>query len=604
MRKFNVKQLLLLIIRTLIILLIILAFSRPNLEVRKGFSLNTRAIDLMIIAIDNTASNYGNFAEINDEWLTRFSENLQEKGFFVRYTGITDFELKESVRDIEPEFGIAYSADVLKQIAGQVDLENYRQKSIVWLGDGQDANEILDIFIGWDKFVLLESGEKDGGIASLGLPVTGLRQGEEYQLETGLVTRPDHEESMSVTLQVNDKRQNQVTARVDQSFLEITARVIDAGFQEGQVSSGRDQYPYNDARYFVLPTAGSIPVQVLRARQIPDYWAVMESAIYEMELNVEFRLLELSEVDNLNLSMGGTVIVDDVSLLADYNWKRLEEFVRRGGQLIVFGDGGTYLRDLLEFTEPLIEESSRYPIGLYPVTGADEEIIGEPLKTAISGNRLKIFKRYNSGANEPSKVWIRFLDDRPFLGSSKLAEGRIVWFNTDFSTQAGNLPLLGIFPTLMVHLVQSQHLQGMTSKYNVEIGDTLILSPQASVSDNTPFSIQRPDGTMDYQIPDTNYQIHYAKTNIPGIYRLVQGRNVLEPVAVNIAEYEALAHSRTYQFPDPSIFVTRDQAELTKEVLDKHSGIALWPLLLSIILLLWVIETYLSRIKSTWRKNV
>jgi len=604
LRKFNVKQLLLLIIRTLIILLIILAFSRPNLDVRKGFRLNTKAVDLMIIAIDNTASNQANLEEMMGTWLTSFSSDLQEKGFIVRFTGITDFILVEDIFEIEPGYGAVFSGNILEKVSDQIDLERYRQKSIMWLGDGQDAQNNLETLIGWDKFVLLSTPEHDGGISSIEMPTRGLRLSEEYQLTVGLITTQDIQEPLSVKLAINDKRQNQATVHVEQNFIEMTARVIDAGFQEGEVTLGYDKYSFNDIRYFVIPAAGSIPVQILRRAQGLDYWSVMKQSIEDLDLNVDLRLLDYSEIDNLDLSRGGTVVVEDASLLVEYNWNRLEIFVKQGGQLILFGDGGEYMRNLLGFSNPLLEESSRYPLGLYAVDDIDTQILGDPIKAAILGNRLKIYKRYDLGAGELGRTWIRFLDDQPFLGATQLLDGRLVWFNTQFHPQAGNLPLLGIFPTLMVQLIQSQDLQDMTRQYNSEIGDTLHFNPQANEGENTPFSIQRPDGTVDYQAPDSLYSIHYSATNLPGVYRLMRGRQSLERVAVNISVHEAQAHGRVYEYSEPDIFVTDEKTSLVREVLDRRSGIALWPLILSILLILWVVETYLSRIKSTWRKNV
>ena len=199
---------------------------------------------------------------------------------------------------------------------------------------------------------------------------------------------------------------------------------------------------------------------------------------------------------------------------------------------------------------------------------------------------------------------VRYLDDQPFMGSRNLKEYRIVWFNTDFGMSANNLPVLGMFPTLIIQLSQSQAIKAQTDLYNSFVGDTLHFFPPPLASENSPFSVQRPDGTTDYLSPDVNYVLHYPNTNLPGIYKLTRGRQVLQSIAVNISNHEAQAHGPVYSFGDTDIFLSSDASEITDEILDQGSSLALWSFLFLVIFLLWLAETYLARIKATWRQNV
>ncbi|HCW75200.1 MAG TPA: hypothetical protein DHU63_01530, partial [Candidatus Marinimicrobia bacterium] len=56
LKTFNIKQLILLILRTLIVLLLVLAFARPTIQKGAGFRLATRPQTLTLVVIDNTAS--------------------------------------------------------------------------------------------------------------------------------------------------------------------------------------------------------------------------------------------------------------------------------------------------------------------------------------------------------------------------------------------------------------------------------------------------------------------------------------------------------------------------------------------------------------------
>ncbi len=604
LRKFNVKQLLLLIIRTMMVLLIILAFARPSLDRGSGLGINSGSIDLFLIGVDNTASNRSNFENLDRSQIEDFSKELREKGFEVLYTSLTDLELYKSLGEVMSEFKDAYSQDFHDKISMQIDLEQFERKSILWIGDGQDARDHLEELTGWKKYLLMQAVENDAGISKISLPSQGIRLNETYEMSVDIEHPIPFQEALSLELLINEKRQNQTVVEANKSSVLLTARVEDGGYQSGRLLISSDGAEYNNERHFILPAEGNIPVQILRSKQSPDFWKIIESSVVEQKINLGIRVLDYAEIDNLDLSQGGTVIVDNASLLASYNWNRLRTFASSGGQLILFGNGGRSMADMLGFQSQLVEEISQYPLGLYLTSSATRKFNTSPLKAIIEQNRLKVFKRFISQGDEMGETWVRFLDDQPFMGAQNLQEGRIVWFNTEFGMMANNLPLLGMFPTLIIQLAQSQELKAQTDIYNSIVGDTLHFYPPAQETENSPFSVQRPDGTIDYLAPDSNYTVHYPSTDLPGIYKLMRGRQVLQPRAVNISAHEAQAHQVVYSFGSSDIVVSSEASEMTSKILAQGSNLALWPFLFVMLFLLWLVETYLSRIKTTWRQNV
>jgi len=601
LRKFNIKQLILLIIRTLMILLTILAFSRPNIKLVNGWNISTRAVDLIIIAMDNTASNRAAFGDETEPWIKQLQSSLEEKGVKVYFCGLADLELFDDPEKIIPSYSNVYPEDFETKISDQIDLHQYRHRSIIWIGDGQDADLKLTPLDEWDKYVLLNKVERDLGIMSTEHPNRLLRKGDTYTLGVNLGYLSD-DPVVSLELLMNDRRVNQSAISRDDHYIEISTRVEDPGFQEGKLSITQDGHNYNNSRYFVLEAGGSIPVQILYTIQSPDYWRLIESSIKKAEMNLDISRLTHDRIDDLNLSRGGTIIIDDASTLADYTWNRLQTFISLGGQVILFGDGGAKMRALLNFSAAPIEEQSQYPHGLSTSGVSNGKLNSIPMKKVIEQDRLKIFQRFNIAGDELEETWIRYLDGQPFLGARNIQNGRIVWFNTFFRPEASNLPLLGVFPTLINQISQFQFSKNTMDPFNALVGDSLAFFPTVQENGNPLFSIQRPDGTIDYQAPDSNYVVHYYQTDHPGIYRFLSGRKVLQSVAVNISSYEAQAHHSG----DVSIegFDVYENHEILKnEILDMRNGIALWPILLILLFLLWIIETYLARIKSTWRQN-
>ena len=604
LRKFNVKQLILLIIRTLMILLLILAFARPGLDRSTGFRLNSGRIDLLIIAFDNSASNQSNFEKYDRTMLQEFNDDLKVRGFKVAYCGLTDLQLHENIDEITGAFANIYAGDFIDAFSGQIDLGQYERKSILWLGDGQDARQRMEALDGWSKYLLVTPVDNDAAISNIHLPGQGVRLGDTYEITVDLERSPEFQIALSLELLVNEKRQNQLVVEGDKKSALMTAQIEEGGYQSGRFILPTDESSYNNVRHFILPAEGDIPVQILRSKQFPDFWTLIKSSVEDQHLNLDLRVLEYGKIDNVDLSRGGTVIIDDAKSLVEYNWDRLETFVSGGGQLILFGDGGKAMTELLGFKSQLVEETNQFPLGLFLTGSATKSFNTAPLNEIIRQDRLKVFKRYKTDGDELEETWVRYLDDQPFMGSKGLKKGRIVWFNTDFGMHANNLPVLGMFPTLVIQLAQSQAINAQTAGYNATIGDTLKFFPTTQANDNSPFSIQRPDGTTDYLSPDENYILHYPHTNLPGVYKLTRGRQVLQPRAVNISSHEAQAHGSVYTFEDTDIILSSEASEMAKKILDQGSSLALWPFLFLVIFLLWLAETYLSRIKTTWRQNV
>ncbi|MCF7808332.1 MAG: BatA domain-containing protein [Candidatus Marinimicrobia bacterium] len=601
LRKFNFRQLLLLIIRTLIVLLIILIFSRPTLNTGSGFGIRTQKTDLLVVVLDNTASFNHALDSSVGPWLGDLKDILGERGTRVLFCSSASLELMNEYQDIGPSFTSVYPDDLRARLSEQEDMDAYKSKTLVWIGDGQDIQEKTASLEDWTIHALITASGEDRGLVSLEIPRRSLIEDEAYQI-TAQIGFGSASSELALELNVNDKRINQTVVKSSNSIIELGGRVMEPGFQEGVLSLEQDAQQYNDLRYFVFEARGDIPVQIIRSERGPDFWRPVRDALESVDANLQVDILAYGQADELVTGRGGTIIVDDASLIPDYVWNQLKIFTENGGQLILFGNGGVKMQELLGLSTPLILEESELSFGLTPTAQVKEDLQALPITEVITENRMKVFKRFNVSSTELDRTWIRFLDDQPFLGVNYINSGRIVWFNTSFSLEGSNLALLGMFPSLVLDLAQYSGDRGKMDRFNAEIGDTIRFVPDPERGSDALFSVQRPDGTVDFQQPDSNFVIHYSQTDLPGIYRFLHGRTVLFPVAVNVSAKEASAHQKQYEL-ERNIHVYHDELELSSAVLNQSSGYALWPLLLLLVLGLWMAEIYLSRIHSNWRSN-
>jgi len=602
LKKFNIKQLLLLLLRTLMVLLLILAFSRPTLNLDSDSGLSLRSNRLAILLLDNTASTSDYFEELSGPWIDELSTQLEEKGYSVHFADLERLNLSKDRASIRSGYGCTFPDNFSARFDEQISLERFTDKVLVWIGDGQGLGLVANDLTDWEIFGLNEPPFEDFGIGSIQLPRSGLQFGQEYSIELELSNSSTGEAGQALDLFINEERQNQSVVMGGETNIALTAQVREPGLQIGSLTLMEDRYSFNNSRHFVIPAQGRIPFQILRRVASVDYWQVISRALEQQSINLDVRLVDPAQVDDLDLSRGGTVVVEDAALLADYSWSRLQGFLERGGRLIMFGYGGKKFEEILHFKGPLSVSQSRSSLLLNMTDTGLNAGLPAPLSEVLAEDRLKVFKRYVGTDNELSSTWVRYADDQPFMGQTNYAQGTVIWFNTDFDMAASNLPLLGVFPAIMLHFGQTVSNSDLTSSYNYLIGDTLIFQPE-STSGSEAYSISRPDGTTDYASPDSNFVLAYAQADIPGLYSLSKGRKILQVLAVNIATEEVRAKTLSPLVSGNNLMVSTSKSDLVKSVLDNQSVLSIWPILLILLLLIWMLETYLSRIRKTWRQN-
>ena len=78
MRRLRIRQLLLLVLRTLLIVAVVMAFSRPALRVRLGGFASQGASSTMIVILDDSPS-----MNLHDERGTAFARGVQAAGHLI-----------------------------------------------------------------------------------------------------------------------------------------------------------------------------------------------------------------------------------------------------------------------------------------------------------------------------------------------------------------------------------------------------------------------------------------------------------------------------------------------------------------------------------------
>ena len=379
MRRINLMRILILILRTLAVLMIVVAFARPTM--RSGFLFAGSVPKNVIVCLDASFSmgvnqetgtafdaakriakdivdEASNSDEINVVVFSNTAEPALEKGTRNRSvvkSAIDRAPLSNrttSLRTaIDRALGMIDESDV---DGGEIYVvSDFRFSADSTLVDESKTPENVRIY-----FVPAYKDDADNvSIDRVAVPRKLLRPGEVVKVG---VTASNHAKkttaNVSMELVVDGARKaEQVLELAPGASQTVTfpLSLAKPGRYHGRVSKNHDRLPIDDDRYFLIDVSNSIPVTIVggRPRPIPGaaggQSALPASFYVEKALNPrgvadgEFNITSVEERDVTASSLPGNGVVVWVSpqTMEPRRMSLIERHVRRGGGLLVFLGG-------------------------------------------------------------------------------------------------------------------------------------------------------------------------------------------------------------------------------------------------------------------------
>lgn len=603
LRRFNLKQLILLIIRILMLFLLILAAARPVADFNRMGEWRLNAGRFLLVVMDNSASMQSDWTGDLPARLGDLRESLGEQGFKVQYLGVTDPIISDDPESISAEWGTSHLDSLERFLEARVDIDRFLEKDILFWTDGQH----LDSWLAgldtseWTLFHVGVQDLEDIALLDIELPSVGVRSGDRYQLKTSYAMSAAGSEGYPLELSIAGERMNQTYLQRTvgtRGRVTIQSEVGNVGIQQGRVLVSGDALTGNNQRYFSLPAYRELDLLVIREPRQMDPWQVLKEAGAAVTSGLSLRLTSSIQLDGESFPAPGTIILQDSERLAPYQIDRLRQFVENGGQVILFGGVEADMTNRLGFPLTGEVERDQYGFELTLTSGGKSMFEALPLETELEQGRIRVFERRLVDAQSRDwQVLIRYTDGPPFMMMRSTGQGRLLWINGETDFQSSNLALRGLFPPLIQMLAESAIPIGQIARLNAVVGDTLRFLPLSGQT-SSDLRILRPDEITDYVQLDSLLQVRYSRSDLPGFYQLFQGRQKVESIAVNIQEIEAQPRA----VMDEKRFTTlQTEEDLAQQILAARRTAAIWPHLLALVLLLYVAEMILSRITRHWR---
>jgi len=634
-RRIKIRQILLLLLRTLAVLFLVLGFARPTCRTQSGSGARSRTSAVLLL--DNSASmaleeqGESLFAAAKEAG-AHIIEQMQPGDELYLCTTTDTLEGTErrafhdfqafrrrleatplSFRATDISAGMRFAQNLL-QSAHNVNKELYLLSDMQATGFAADSLPAREFHLRQYAVPLLVSHPANLAVTGVRLRSAILERGKTVEVEVTLANSGQEPgRTKLVQLFIHGQRVAQRTVSLERGTTaqELFRFIIDRdGWIEGYVQLEDDALMEDNLRYFTFYVPERLNVGVIGERtagsellQLALQSSADSSAFLRLFTVVPERSSGLA-IDSLQL-----LLLHDVSRLPDAVVERIGAWHSRGGGIIlVLGqrtDIGWYnarLAPALGLSPVLAAfgEGGHFSLGRVDGTHPVFSGIFEGAEIQFARPQFNFACRAASAPDQ--HALLSFSTGDPYLYEVRRDEGALLVFTSSFEPEVSDMAYRTIFAPLLHRSISYLAAHGQNRGIELSAGEVLRYR-LAGQELQKQLEIHRPDGGVDLVHPGITASgawIDHAATGIPGLYSLRADGKRLAVWAVNIpareldlrrAERELVEDSHHLHWVD-------DPARIDQFIREERIGREYWRELLLAGLLLLLLEMALYREKG------
>ena len=503
----HLSQILLLLLRSAVIVLLVMAFARPLINQSMARLLDADPQSAVILLDLSMSMRYGdNFGRAKEEAIVLLDQMSQ--GDEVALVGFSDSaqilselnadldSVRSSVNGItEAGFGVTRYLPNL-QLADQILEESrYENRAIYLVSDFQEA----DLGTFEDDWKLAPGtaflGIDVGAEASSNLTLTDVRSPEQLLEDsaeedilvrvrsTGTSYLAQGEVSLIVDGQMVDRAPVDLGDRSEEVITFSTAFESE-GAHTGEVRLTGDDFEDDNSYFFTVEVLPKIRVLTVNG-EASDNWFDDEGHWFSLavasaaESPFELETLTPDDVNDAALRRNDVVVLLNVGSLDNQQTSIIVDYVKNGGALLI-APGDRVNPDLfnVQFQEitPAALEGQETVDDYSVIADFDRRHpIMRPLETDWSA---RFDRHWRLVPNAEANVVMQFDNSDPALMEREIGEGKVILFASAMDLEWNNLPLQGLFlPFIhetLRHLVQpelKQRAYSIGDTFSVDISD-------------------------------------------------------------------------------------------------------------------------------------
>ena len=639
-RKLKAQQIILLILRTLIVIFSVLAFSRPTIKSTLP-SIGTHAKSSIIVVLDNSLS-----MDITDEDGNRFSkakkltseilgalEEGDEMAFIPLSSLIKNRKrsfsrnfawLKEEIYHCSVNPATASLNDGLRAAQGLLDASLHVNKEIYILTDLQQQEihslelDSIKLFDDKTSVFLLPSLESKNSIdqnISIDTAIFISRvyaKDKPVELQTKLYNSSVTDaKGIIVSVLFNGERVAQRTVDIGAgSYINVSLQGIPhtTGLIKGEIQIENDVLESDNHRYFSF-IISSAPKVALIGNQL-------ETDFISLSIAPHASLLK-----SYSANQSASVHFEDFDLLilaatlSQTEMQRIDAYIQNGGSVLFFPSS----------TESIAVQQQFFSgMGLGPIIF--QEFSESNPGICISADRQHpilqgVFKGFNSesGLGDSPKIIkalctqagqsIISMQGGSFLNEIRRGEGKVMYCAVPPSPAWSSFPFTGLMPTIIYRSAQYLSAKEVFTLEKTAGQEAIILIPTKS-SASSIFTIKDPNGfESDMQAADLpgGMSLQFGKPEMTGVYGVFsKDKNPITSLIVNQSSkeghliYKNLQESmsalkKRLNHPESLIVLNKNES-IANSVAKARIGTELWRFFILLALLCAITEMIVAKL--------
>lgn len=639
-RKLKAQQIILLILRTLIVIFSVLAFSRPTIKSTLP-SIGTHAKSSIIVVLDNSLS-----MDITDEDGNRFSkakkltseilgalEEGDEMAFIPLSSLIKNRKrsfsrnfawLKEEIDHCSVNPATATLNDGLRAAQGLLDASLHVNKEIYILTDLQQQEihslelDSIKLFDDKTSVFLLPSLESKNSIdqnISIDTAIFISRvyaKDKPVELQTKLYNSSVTDaKGIIVSVLFNGERVAQRTVDIGAgSYINVSLQGIPhtTGLIKGEIQIENDVLESDNHRYFSF-IISSAPRVALIGNQLETDFISLSIAPYA------------SLLKSYSANQSASVHFEDFDLLilattlSQTEMQRIDAYIQNGGSVLFFPSS----------TESIAVQQQFFSgMGLGPIIF--QEFSESNPGICISADRQHpilqgVFKGFNSesGLGDSPKIMkalctqagqsIISMQGGSFLNEIRRGEGKVMYCAVPPSPAWSSFPFTGLMPTIIYRSAQYLSAKEVFTLEKTAGQEAIILIPTKS-SASSIFTIKDPNGIeSDMQAADLpgGMSLQFGKPEMTGVYGVFsKDKNPITSLIVNQSSKEGHliyknvqesmpALKKRLNYPESLIVLNKNES-IANSVAKARIGTELWRFFILLALLCAITEMIVAKL--------
>lgn len=635
-RRVKIRQILLLVLRTLVVLLLVLAFARPTCRTDVGAP-GRRSSTSAVIILDNSVSMA--IEEQGQSLLTMAKKagaeiiSQMQPGDELYFCTATDtiqsgyrraFHDFDACRRQQEALGLDYAATNLTAglvyaqnlltRAHNINKEVYLLSDMQAFGFRQDSLPLSDPKVRCYAVPIQAKSVANLSIVGVKLRSSILQQGKPVEVEVELANTSDESgRNKLVQLFLHGRRvaQNTVTVEAGARTQELFRFIVDqSGWIDGQVVLEDDGLSEDNQRFFSFYVPERLSIGLIGEPATGS--GLLQLALYSAsDSSAYLRVLPMAaeRISSLAIDSLQVVVLYDVARLSDAAMAKLSAWNSQGGGIIIVLGRRADLKWYNERLGPLLH----LPAAVETLGGGGSFSLGRvdathPIFSGIfAGPDVKFaLPRFNFGirfsGTAQQHLILAYSTGDPYLFEVRQETGALLVFTSSFDADVSDMAYRTIFAPLLYRSVSYLASHGQNRGGAFLIGDALRYRLPGHVLQSR-LEMAGPDDVHDALRPlvtASGVWIDYTATSRPGHYRLLADGRPLMSWAVNVdpREFELSAAAREKIEKSYHLRWIEDPARISQTIREERVGREYWRELLLAALVLLLLEMAIYREKG------